>query len=145
MSFNVDAFREAHRPWTFTVGGHSWVARPVSAPAVAAFHAAFRAVQDDEETARAKAAGPAEWIRVFTHAERRRTAIITRLLRLAFPWRLSYRWRPSHDPVATLLSLEPKARNAAFASFFTCLEGSANPTPLPMTPGTPLSAPSGTR
>lgn len=121
MSFDADAFAAALRPWTFTAHGRAHAARPVSAPAVLAFHAEFNAAAD--EAARARA--------------------LRRVLRLAFPWRLSYRWRG--DPVEHLLALPPAARNAALTSFFLFLShGPAPEGSVPATPGTPSSAPSPT-
>jgi hypothetical protein len=115
MSFNADAYREAVAPWTFTAGGRTWQARPVSAPAVQRFHTALRAAAGD--------------------AGRQERALRT-LLRQAFPWRFSYRWRG--DPVDRLLRLPPDDRQAALADFFGFLEGKARRA-LPPTSGTASS------
>lgn len=120
MVFNVDAFRDAHRPWSFTAGGRTHEARPISAPAVIAFHTAFNAASDEAGRLRA----------------------LRKLLRLAFPWRLSFRWRG--DPVDEVLNLEPAARRAALNDFFASLEGRSGPSAPPTTLGTPSSARRGT-
>lgn len=120
MAFNVDAFREAHRPWAFAAGARTYEARHVSAPAVVDFHARFHAATTERERVRA----------------------IQQLLRLAFPRRLSYRWRG--DPVRMILALEPAAQREALTDFFACLEGRSPSSPLPTTPGKPSSTPSPT-
>ncbi|MEA3245259.1 MAG: hypothetical protein U9Q74_03785 [Gemmatimonadota bacterium] len=120
MAFDLDAFRDAHRPWRYTAGGRTHIARPVSTPAVLAFHAEFNAAADEAGRLRA----------------------LRRVLRLAFPRRISYRWRG--DPVAHILGLEPAARKAAITDFFASLEGKSGPSAPPTTPGTPSSAPSRT-
>ena len=116
-SFDVDAFRDAHRPFGFSAGGRSFESQHVSAPAVAAFFAAFQIARTEADRARA----------------------LTKILRLAFPMRLSYRWRG--DPVRILLALEPAARNEALLSFFEHLEGKNPSTSLPTIPGEPSSTP----
>jgi len=112
MSFNADSYRQAVRPWVLTVGGKAWEARPVSAPAVLAFHAALRAATTPPAQERALRA----------------------LLRRAFPWRFSYRWRG--DPVDALVGLSPAERAEALTDFFGYLEGKAR-RPLPPVPTTP--------
>lgn len=127
MSFNADQYREAVRPWVFTVGGRSWEARPVSAEAVLAFHAVIR---DRPGDARA--------------CER---ALLT-LLRMAFPWRPSFWWRG--DPALLLAGLSPAERGEALQDFFGYLEGKTRrPLPPPdqttsSGPASPPSSPTGT-
>lgn len=103
-AFDADAYRKAREPFTFTCSGRTWVARPVSAEVVAAC---------EPDLARGDAA-----------TQRRATE---RLLRAAFPWRLSYWWRG--DPVARILHLDVSARNAALTAFFRFLGGRAAPPP----------------
>lgn len=99
MAFDHKAFREAHRPWSFTTAdGRTFQARHVSAPQYERF--------DDR----------------FNHgtAQERRMAVAW-ILRIAFPWRLSYLLRG--DPVKILLAMEPAARKEALMDFFACLRG----------------------
>lgn len=117
-SFDLDAFREAHRPWSFRAGGFTHVARILSAAHILAFNVA---VSDADEAVREGA--------------------LAQLLRHAFPWRFSYRWRG--DPVHRILSLEPAARLELLKSFFGWVrqtQGIALPD-APRTSGTPSSVP----
>lgn len=111
MAFNADAFREAHRPWAFTLQGRTYSARHVSAPQVQAY---------ERRAAAAK-----------TEAQHRRALRI--LLRRAFPWRVSYLLRG--DPVDLVIRLEPAARREALTDFFACLAGKS-PDPRQKTDGT---------
>lgn len=123
MAFNVDDFRAAHRPWIFTVGGRSFVARHVSAPQI--FRYQDRMKEAGIRTARIEAA-------------------IRWLLRLAFPWRPSYLLRG--DPARIILRLEPAARTAALADFFAALRGDETPAQgEPQTDGTRSPTPTLTR
>jgi hypothetical protein len=106
MAFNLDAFREAHRPWSLTVGARTWTARHVSAREVQAYEHKLAAATDQES----KAVAAVRWI-----------------LRRAFPWRFSYLFRG--DPVRICLALEPAARREALTDFFACLLG-RNPQPM---------------
>jgi hypothetical protein len=100
MPFDVNAFRDAHRPWSFTVGARTFGARHVSAQAAQSF---------DRRIAGAK-----------TTKDRERA--IWWILRRAFPWRLSYALRG--DPVTIILrELEAPARAEALKDFFACLRG----------------------
>jgi len=113
--FDVDAFRAAHQPWSFTVGGRTFGARHVSAVAVQRY----------------------EQMRVVAGKDAKRQQRALRwLLRRAFPWRLSYRLRG--DPVTLILGLEPAAQRAALIDFFACLSGRTAP-PLTMTKATPTN------
>lgn len=55
MGFNADAFLAARRPWTLTVGGRAWPARPVSVQQILDFQAAVQAAGKDERQAQAAA------------------------------------------------------------------------------------------
>jgi hypothetical protein len=101
MAFDVDAFRAAHRPWSFTVGGRTFLARHVSAPQCQRFE-------------RERAAAGAD--------QRKHRTAFWRILRAAFPWRPSYLTRG--DPVRIILDeLEPPARAETLTDFFECLRG----------------------
>jgi hypothetical protein len=124
MPFNVDAFREAHRPWILTVGGRAFAARHVSAPQVQRYQDRIKEAGDD--LARFESA--VRW-----------------LLRRAFPWRPSYLLRG--DPARIVLRLEPAARSAALADVYEALRGTATPPTQgePSTSGTPSPTPTSTR
>lgn len=109
MGFNVDAFREAHRPWSFTVGGKTFGARHVSAP-------------DCQRFDRMRVAAGID--------AKKHMRAIWWILRRAFPWRPSYMLRG--DPVKIILALEPAARGEAMADFFGSLQG-LSPTTLQKT------------
>lgn len=116
-TFDLDAYREAHRPWTFRAGGFAFEARILSAEHVRRFNA---------ELAGADAAG--------------QRAALARLLRAAFPWRFSYRWRG--DPVTRILALEPAALDATLSSFFEWVRQTHGArVTSPATDGTPSRAP----
>jgi hypothetical protein len=142
--FNADDYRAALRPWTFTVGGLTWEARPVSAPAVVSFHARFAAIADAERDA--LLGSPDEANAIHARAEIERRKVLRALLRLAFPMKLPYRWRG--DPVDKILALDPPTRNATLADFFAWAAERAGltlPPRTPTTPGPPSSPPSGTK
>ena len=128
MAFDVDAFRAAHRPWSFTVGGRTFGAKHVSALKVAEYE---RRAADASALYRTNPA----------RGSRAQLAALRWLLRFAFPWRIDYLLRG--NPVAIILSLEPAARAEALRDFFASLQGKTTPTttPLPSTSGTPSSAP----
>lgn len=96
MAFSVETWRAAQRPWTCTVRGRTYTARPLSAPRVAAFLGEM------------EGAG---------HA--RGEQLLRALLREAFPKRLSMRWRG--DPVEYLMQLPVAGRRAMLADFFDSL------------------------
>ena len=109
-TFDLDAFREAHRPFAFTAGGFTFEARIISAEQMRQFATV---------ASRADAAG--------------QHRALAALLRIAFPWRPSYIWRG--DPVTTILALEPQAREEALESFFAWVR-ETNKLPHPTIPGT---------
>lgn len=113
MAFNVDAFREAHRPWSFTIGGKTFGARHVSAVHCQQF-----------DRLRRDAGGDAK----------KHLRAIWWILRRAFPWRFSYMLRG--DPVKIILALEPAARGEAMADFFVSLQGLSPATPQKTPNGT---------
>lgn len=114
VGFSADAWRAAREPWTYTERGRTWVARPVSAEAVAGAFDRLSKQRGD------------------LAAERRE---VGRLLRLAFPWRPSRMWRG--DPVRRILALEPGLYQAVIKSFFASLAPTVGePTP-PTTHGSP--------
>lgn len=100
MAFDLDAFRAAHRPWSFSIDGRTFGARHVSAPRIVQYMGKVAAAAGKERGLRRAL----RWV-----------------LRLAFPWRFSYLVRG--DPVDLIFGLEIAARNAALADFFACLEG----------------------
>lgn len=115
--FNADAWAESREPWTFTSKGQVWRAAPISAPAVVdAFTAFAKAGEDAGEQHR----------------------ILRRLLRLAFPWRLSMQWRG--DPVDLILALPPGALDEAVTSFFEWA-GKRTPATTTKKPSAPSSTP----
>ena len=124
MAFDVDVFREAHRPWSFSIGGRAFSARHVSALQVLRYEEQTRdAIQTMAKDA--------------PRGARLHVMAVRHLLRLAFPWRPSYLVRG--DPVKIIIALEPAARSEALKDFFACLQGTTA-TPLkkgkPPIPGT---------
>lgn len=118
MSFSFSSWQAARRTWELEIDGRRWVARPVSAERVLAYHG--------ELVGASVAQG---W------------KITLALLRDAFPWRPSYWWRG--DPVkyfARVIRVAPDAATAALQDFFPLLRGAPLP-PAPATPGTTLSTP----
>lgn len=99
MAFDVNAFRDAHEPWSFTIGRRTFVGRHVSARTVQKFEQKMAAVKNNTAAA--------------THWRW--------LLRHAFPWRFSYLLYG--DPVAIIMALEPGAQLEALKDFFACLQG----------------------
>lgn len=113
MSFNVDTWRAAHPPWSFTVEGRTFVARPVSAIAVADLVDGIDGVPAREQARR-----------------------LRKLFRLAFPWRATYLAARRLDPVRQLFALEPGVYQGTLADFFVHL-GLGKSAPSPATSGTP--------
>lgn len=117
--FDVDAWAAAQEPWTMTMGGDTFVARPVSAAAV------IRAQMEMQ------GAG--------TAAVRR---IVRRVFREAFP-RTTMMWlgkRP--DPVVLIEQLPLAGWEAIVASFFGYATGKSSrttPVPSPLTSSPPPS------
>jgi hypothetical protein len=140
VSFDADKYQDALRPWIFTAGRASWTAKPVSAPALARFYADFQSAGESERERLLAARSPRERAAIRRDAERVRMALLTRLLRLAFPAKLNYHWRG--DPVRALLALPSGARDEALADFFLWAAARPKNLPIPTTPGTPSSAPS---
>ena len=121
MAFNVDAFRESHRPWSFTVGAVTFLGRHVSAMTVMRYEDMLKAARHP----------------------RQMTNAVRWLLRHAFPWRPSYLLRG--DPVSILMGLEPQARREALDDFFGYLRGPRTADPSRKTPGTRSPAPTQTQ
>jgi hypothetical protein len=122
MPFDVNAFREAHRPWSLTVGARTFGARHVSAMAVQEFERRYEKAKVARDVHRATQR--AWWW----------------VLRRAFPWRPTYAMRG--DPVKIILrELEPPARAEALRDFFVCLRGEKSEHP----PKTVSRSMSGTR
>lgn len=100
MAFDVDQHHTTVcPPWSFTREGQTYTARHVSAPAVERFLADFNLAKDAAAKDR----------------------VLYRLLRIAYPDRLSYHWRRNEDPVHRLLTLDVQTRGAALADFFAYL------------------------
>lgn len=110
-TLDLHALREAHRPWEFTAGRRTYVARPVSIEQVIAY---------EEECI---GASPAALMRA-----RRK------LLRVAFPWRPSFVWRG--DPVALIMGAAPREHHALVTDFFASLRLPVEPTAPPPTSST---------
>jgi hypothetical protein len=110
--FDLDAYREAHQPFSFAAGGRRYYARHVSAGQMSAY---FRAAETGDIAVIEKA--------------------LRALLRTAFPWRPSFIWRG--DPVDLILRrLPPDERRAVMTDFFGFLGVIAKAaTPPRMTPG----------
>jgi hypothetical protein len=70
-------------------------------------------------------------------AVRKRQALV-RLLRHAYPWKLSYGWRRAQDPVRLILGLDRASQKAVLEDFFAY----AGRTTIPPTPPTPTPSPS---
>jgi hypothetical protein len=109
VAFDVDAFREAHRPWSFTVGARTFTGRHVSAPAVQRYERLRMSAKNESQLNRA----------------------LWSVLRRAFPWRVSYLVRG--DPVQVIMrELERPARDEALKDFFVCLRGGKSENPSQM-------------
>lgn len=98
MPFSADAWRAGRQAWTYTEGGRTWEARPVSALAVADTLTGLHECTPREQSAR--------WRRLF---------------RLAFPWNPLYLVFPQYDPVRRILALEPGAYQAVIVDFLLSL------------------------
>lgn len=98
MGFDADAHLAARRTWELTIAGRSFVARPISVEQVYAFE-------------------------ILSHGLPRALywAAFLKLLRLAFPKRLSFWWRG--DPVTLFAALPDDAKERARESFFPYLAG----------------------
>lgn len=105
MAFSADEWRAARTPWTYTEGGRTWVARPVSALAMADALQGMDTLPAPHQAAR--------WRGIF---------------RMAFPWKISYWWLG--DPVTRIMRLEPGAFQAVVADFLFSLGAAAPPSPL---------------
>lgn len=96
--FDADAWRAGREPWTYTDGGRTWTARPVSALAVA------------------------DTLTGLEGASHREQAVLwRRLFRLAFPWSWLYAVFPQFDPVRRIMRLEPGAYQAVMVDFLLSL------------------------
>lgn len=123
MPFSADAWRAGRETWSYTEGGRTWEARPVSALAVADTLTGLDQLSHHAQAAR--------WRKLF---------------RLAFPWSPLYLVLPRFDPVRRILALEPGAYQAVIVDFLLSL-GVGAPSPNPLaTSGTssPTSTPSET-
>ncbi len=108
MSFSTTSWHAARRTWTLEIDGRAWTARPVSLPAVIAYYHELSTVTPDKG-----------W------------DVTAKLLRLAFPWRLSFRWRG--DPVKVFRQLArdyPDAARQAMVDFFPYLTGVTKSAPV---------------
>lgn len=132
MSIDIDALRA---PWSFTLAGRTYTAQRVSVEQVAAFGEVLALPDPDPATQ----PGAAKLLAV-----RKRVALV-RLLRHAYPWKLSYGWRRSSDPVRLLLGLDLASQKAVLEDFFA-YAGRPSPESTPPTstpsPNSPrMSAP----
>lgn len=108
MPFSADQWRATREPWTYTEGGRTWTARPVSALAVADTLAGLDQCSRQEQAARWRA-----------------------LFRLAFPWSPLYLVFPQYDPVRRIMALEPGAYQAVIVDFLLSLGlGESTPSAL---------------
>lgn len=113
MSFSLTSWHAARRTWQLEIDGRSWTARPVSLPVVIAYQQKLLGASPTEG-----------W------------DLTADLLRHAFPWRLSYRWRG--DPVKRFRTMArdyPDAARQAMVDFFPYLTGV--PPTAPAMNGTP--------
>lgn len=94
MAFDADAYAHALEPWELKVHGRTYVARPISVPAVLTFY----------EQAKAGALNNG-------HSQ----DAIAKLLRSVFPWRLHYLWA---DPVKLVLGMDADVQAALLEDFF---------------------------
>ena len=113
---------QAHPPWAFRLNGTTYPARRVSAQQVLGYCEAV------ERANHAPTPGAQEAARL---------QATVRLLRYAYPDKLSYRWRRDRDPVQLLVGLDPKAQQAVMADFFAW----HGITIAPLTRGTTSSPP----
>lgn len=97
-TFDVDAWRQSRERWGVKLDGREFFARDVSAPAVVAAHLELQGADAGQER-----------------------AILLKLLRLAYPWRLSMWWRG--DPVELIANLPPLAWREVIKSFFAYVTG----------------------
>lgn len=153
MAFDLNAFRDAHRPWVFTVGTRAFSARHVSAIACQAYERKLADAALDptiskrlaDQIAAAKTTRERTRLRrklylLQRRSESRRRRALWWMLRLAFPWRFSYTLRG--DPVKIILDqLEPPARQEALRDFFVCLRGEKSEHPSQTIRGTRSSTP----
>lgn len=107
-TFSADAELAALEPWRVVLGGRTFTAAPVSRPALVVFLASVERAKDKK----------------ITLAEEE--AAIAQLLRVAFPWRFSYRWR---DPVALIMAMDYRARQRVLESFCASLGVQMPPNP----------------
>lgn len=94
---DLDALNASAAPYRFRSRGREYVARPVSVEAVVQYEAAVRGASNLEVMAARK-----------------------RLLRLAFPWRVSFLWRG--DPVRLISQAPPAVYREVWADFFASLQ-----------------------
>lgn len=100
MTFDVDKYRAAHPPWSFTIGGKTFDAQYVSAVDCTRFERKLAAGQGDSP---------------------RQLRACWWILRRAFPWRVDYWVRG--DPVRIIFALRPKGRAEALVNFYACAYG----------------------
>lgn len=112
---DVDALLAQRGRWEIRIAGRAYIARPVSAEAVDRFYERMRESTEAATQAR----------------------LVEALLRLAFPRRVHYAWRPDRDPVRLILGLDAASRNAVLASFFAFQRGET--ARVPLTLSTPAS------
>jgi len=123
MHIDADAERAALEPFTVTLSGRAYVARPISHPAWRTFQLAVEAAT----------AG--------TLPEAAQEAALITVLRAAFPYRLPFRWQG--DPVRLIHQLPPPVRERVLSDFFVCqATGRAprSPGPSPTRPASDSSA-----
>ncbi|RTL04205.1 MAG: hypothetical protein EKK62_16825 [Acidimicrobiia bacterium] len=118
MPFSADAWRAGRQAWSYTEGGRTWEARPVSALAVADTLTGLDRCSPREQAARWRA-----------------------LFRLAFPWSPLYLALPQYDPVRRIMALEPGAYQAVIVDFLLCLGLGDQTTSALATSGTSSSMP----
>lgn len=97
-TFDVDAWQASQQRWGVKLDGREYFARPVSAPAVVAAHLELQGAGLKQER-----------------------RIMLRLLRLAFPRRLTMLWLG--DPVKLLNQLSRPAFREVTKSFFAFVTG----------------------
>jgi len=100
MHIDADAEREALEPFTITIGGRTYTARPLSWPA-------YRVVSEAADRQREGTLKADEFEKVLRGA-----------LRAVFPVRWRYLVRPKEDPVYQILDLTPTVRQRVTRDFF---------------------------
>lgn len=144
MPFDLKAFREAHRPWSFTDGRRTFTARHVSANDCLTFDAMRgEAVAVLRQTLLDASIPELRKQRIIARHHRTEVRHWRWLLRRAFPWRADYWLRG--DPVTIILALDAASRGEVLVDFFGCLRKTTLPQTTKTLPSRPFSTPTRSR